>query len=303
MAPLPLVYHPDYGVPLPEGHRFPMAKFQRLYETLSLQLPGQFRAFTPHLPLQTSLELVHDPNFIQDYCLGTLGAQEQRRIGLPWSEALVKRTLTAVGGTLLTARLALTHGIALNTAGGTHHAYPTFGSGFCIFNDFAIAARVLLEEGKIQRVLILDLDVHQGDGTAYIFAQDPRVFTVSIHCEKNFPHRKQPSDLDLALPEGTSDQRYLKTLRANLPTILTLSQPDLMLYNAGADPHRDDRLGKLALTDTGLLQRDCLVLDTCRQAKLPVACVIGGGYDRDLQRLVNRHALLFWAAHHVFQTP
>lgn len=280
-----------------------MAKFQRLYETLSLQLPGQFRAFTPHLPLQTSLELVHDPNFIQDYCLGTLGAQEQRRIGLPWSEALVKRTLTAVGGTLLTARLALTHGIALNTAGGTHHAYPTFGSGFCIFNDFAIAARVLLEEGKIQRVLILDLDVHQGDGTAYIFAQDPRVFTVSIHCEKNFPHRKQPSDLDLALPEGTSDQRYLKTLRANLPTILTLSQPDLMLYNAGADPHRDDRLGKLALTDTGLLQRDCLVLDTCRQAKLPVACVIGGGYDRDLQRLVNRHALLFWAAHHVFQTP
>ncbi|MFQ3629626.1 MAG: histone deacetylase, partial [Cyanobacteriota bacterium] len=198
---LPLVYHPDYVAPLPDSHRFPMEKFRRLSEILvedGVVHPSQFH--TPELPPIDWLELVHTPEYVQQYRTGTLDARAQRRIGLPWSPALAHRTCIAVGGTVLTAKLAIEYGLACNTAGGTHHAFPSFGSGFCIFNDMAIATRVLQHLGLVKKVLIVDLDVHQGDGTAVIFQDDPSVFTFSMHCEVNFPGTKQQSDLDVPLP-------------------------------------------------------------------------------------------------------
>ncbi|MFM7450634.1 MAG: histone deacetylase [Leptolyngbyaceae cyanobacterium] len=299
---LPIAYHPDYVAPLPEGHRFPMAKFRRLYERLladGVALPEQFHS--PTHPPQDWIEQVHTPAYVQAYCQGTLDARAQRRIGLPWSPALVRRTCVAVGGTVLTARLALQKGLACNTAGGTHHAFPAYGSGFCIFNDLAIAARQLQREGLIQKVLIVDLDVHQGDGTAFIFQDDASVFTFSLHCDVNFPGTKQRSDLDVPLPAGMEDDDYLRTLADYLPDLLTQVKPEIVLYDAGVDPHIGDRLGKLALTDTGLYRREMQVLTTCLAQRIPVACVIGGGYADDLEALVYRHSLIHRAASQVFQ--
>ncbi|MGI0487776.1 histone deacetylase [Pantanalinema rosaneae CENA516] len=298
---LPLIYHPDYVAPLPEGHRFPMPKFRQLYELLlrdRVAEPSQFHA--PEAPPQDWIELVHTPDYVQAYYQGTLDAKAQRRIGLPWSPALVNRTCVAVGGTILAAKLALQCGLACNTAGGTHHAFPSYGSGFCIFNDLAIAARLLCHLGMVQKVLIVDLDVHQGDGTALIFRDDPAVFTFSMHCEVNFPGTKQQSDLDVSLPVGMEDDEYLQTLADYLPDLLTQVQPDLVLYDAGVDPHVGDRLGKLALTNTGLFRREMQVLTTCLAQSYPVACVIGGGYADDLTALVYRHSLLHRAATEVY---
>jgi acetoin utilization deacetylase AcuC-like enzyme len=299
---LPLVYHPDYVVPLPAGHRFPMSKFQKLYEMLledGVAELSQFRI--PERPPQTWIELVHTDDYVQAYCEGTLDAKAQRRIGLPWSSALANRTCVAVGGTILTAQLALEHGLACNTAGGTHHAFPSYGSGFCIFNDLAIAARLLQKLGLVRKILIVDLDVHQGDGTAFIFQDDPAVFTFSMHCEINFPGTKQQSDLDVPLPEGMEDDAYLQALAAYLPDLLSDLNPDLVLYDAGVDPHLSDRLGKLALTDTGIFRREMQVLSTCVARGYPVACVIGGGYADDLKALVYRHSLLHRAASDVYR--
>lgn len=299
---LPIVYHPDYVAPLPEGHRFPMPKFRQLYELLlsdRVAYPEQFH--TPKRPPQASIELVHTPEYVQAYCEGTLDAKAQRRIGLPWSPALVNRTCVAVGGTILTAQLALSHGLACNTAGGTHHAFPSYGSGFCIFNDLAVAARLLQQMKLVRKILIVDLDVHQGDGTAFIFQNDPNVFTFSMHCEVNFPGTKQKSDLDIPLPEGMEDDEYLQTLAKYLPDLLSSVKPDLVLYDAGVDPHAGDRLGKLALTDTGLFRREMQVLSTCVAAGYPVACVIGGGYAEDLKSLVYRHSLIHRAASEVYR--
>ena len=299
---LPLVFHPDYVVPLPAGHRFPMPKFQLLHDCLlrdQVAHPEQFQQ--PTRPSPEWLELVHTPEYVQAYCQGTLDAKAQRRIGLPWSAALVNRTCVAVGGTILTAQLALQYGLACNTAGGTHHAFPAYGSGFCIFNDLAIASRVLQQLGLVQKILIVDLDVHQGDGTALIFQQDASVFTFSMHCDINFPGTKQHSDLDVALPEGMEDDAYLQTLANYLPDLLSQVKPDLVLYDAGVDPHIGDRLGKLALTDTGLFCREMQVLSTCLAQGYPVACVIGGGYADDMQALVYRHSLLHRAASDVYR--
>lgn len=298
---LPLIYHPDYVAPLPEGHRFPMPKFRQLYELLlrdRVAEPSQFHA--PEAPPQAWIELVHTPDYVQAYYQGTLDAKAQRRIGLPWSPALVNRTCVAVGGTILAAKLALQCGLACNTAGGTHHAFPSYGSGFCIFNDLAITARLLCQLGVVQKVLIVDLDVHQGDGTALIFQDDPAVFTFSMHCEVNFPGTKQQSDLDVPLPVGMEDDEYLQTLANYLPDLLTQVQPDLVLYDAGVDPHVGDRLGKLALTNTGLFRREMQVLTTCLTQGYPVACVIGGGYAEDMSALVYRHSLLHRAATEVY---
>jgi acetoin utilization deacetylase AcuC-like enzyme len=299
---LPIVFHPNYVAPLPEGHRFPMVKFQQLYQMLiddGVALPNQFHA--PELPLQEWIELVHDPDYVLAYRSGTLDAKAQRRIGLPWSAALADRTCIAVGGTVLTARLALQYGLACNTAGGTHHAFPTYGSGFCIFNDLAIAARVVQKLGLAQKILIVDLDVHQGDGTAFIFAEDATVFTFSMHCEVNFPGTKQKSDLDVPLPIGMEDDSYLRTLSHYLSDLLADFQPDLVLYDAGVDPHMDDRLGKLALTDRGIFRREMQVLGTCTAGGYPVACMIGGGYADDMQALVYRHSLLHRAASEIYR--
>ena len=207
----------------------------------------------------------------------------------------MQRTWLAVGGTLLTARLALRHGLANHLAGGTHHAHPDFGSGFCIFNDCAVTARVLLQRGEVDRVLIVDLDVHQGDGSAACFQADERVTTFSVHAASNFPLRKVNSDFDIPLPDGTEDDDYLAAIGDQLPNVLDALNPQLVLFNAGVDPHRDDRLGRLNLSDDGLLMRDRLVLDACLRRTIPVATVIGGGYD-SLKPLVRRHAIVFRAA-------
>ncbi len=299
---LPIVYHPDYVAPIPEGHRFPMPKFGKLYELLlsdRVAAPEQFH--TPERPPTEWIELVHTPTYVQAYCEGSLDPKAQRRIGLPWSPALVNRTCTAVGGTILTAQLALKYGLACNTAGGTHHAFPSYGSGFCIFNDLAIATRVLQQLGLAKKILILDLDVHQGDGTAFIFQNDNSVFTFSMHCEVNFPGTKQKSDLDVPLPVGMDDDAYLQTLAKYLPDLLSEVQPDLVLYDAGVDPHASDRLGKLGLTDTGIYRREMQVLTTCIAAGYPVACAIGGGYADDLDALTYRHSLLHRAATAIYQ--
>ncbi len=279
-----------------------MPKFGLLYRLLLKQgVADSHQVYSPDEPSTDWLQLVHRASYIHDYCQGTLPPKAQRRIGLPWSPELVTRTKLAVGGTILTAKLALEHGLACNTVGGTHHAYADYGSGFCIFNDLAIAARVMQHLGLAQRILIVDLDVHQGDGTAHIFKDDASVFTFSMHCEVNFPSRKQRSDCDVPLPEGLEDDAYLQSLAAHLPDLLAQVQPDLVIYDAGVDVHIGDRLGKLALTDAGLFRRDMQVLGTCAAAGRPVACVIGGGYSKDFEALAYRHSLLHRAASEVFR--
>ncbi|MGF1536858.1 MAG: histone deacetylase [Elainellaceae cyanobacterium] len=302
MTDLPIIHHPHYVAPLPLGHRFPMPKFGLLYRLLLEQgVADPQQVHCPEAPPVEWFQLVHDAGYIQGYCEGTLLPKVQRRIGLPWSPELVMRTNLAVGGTILTAKLALAHGLACNTVGGTHHAYPDFGSGFCIFNDLAIAARVVQHVGLAQQILIVDLDVHQGDGTAYIFQDDASVFTFSMHCEVNFPSRKQRSDRDVPLPEGLEDDAYLQVLAEHLPDLLTQVRPDLVLYDAGVDVHIGDRLGKLALTDSGIFRRDMQVLGTCVAAGCPVACVIGGGYSKDFEALAYRHSLMHRAASQVYR--
>ena len=278
-----------------------MGNFGRLYEVLvrdGVASPDQFHCAEP--ATAELVTLAHDPHYVDAYLRGTIDARAMRRIGFPWDSRLVRRTCTALAGTLLAAELALEHGLACSTAGGTHHSYYDFGSGYCIFNDLAVAARAVLQKGRVQKVLIVDLDVHQGDGTASILQGDPAVFTFSMHCEANFPFRKQASDLDVGLPIGMEDDAYLQVLAQQLPDLLAEVRPDLVLYDAGVDPHKDDLLGKLALTDAGLHRRDHHVLSTCREARIPVACVIGGGYSQDIDALARRHSLMHRAASEVF---
>ena len=296
-----IVYHPDYVAPLPDAHRFPMPKFKILRDLLLKDgVISTEQIYQPQLPPLDSIELVHTPEYVRAYCEGTLEPKAQRRIGLPWSSALAHRTRIAIGGTILAAELALEHGCACNTAGGTHHAFPSYGSGFCIFNDLAIASRVLQNRGLVNKILIVDCDVHQGDGTAFIFQDDDSVFTFSMHCEANFPGTKQQSDLDVPLPIGLDDDGYLQILANYLPDLLTQVKPDLVLFDAGVDTHVSDRLGKLSLTDWGIYRRERMVLSTCKAGGYPVASVIGGGYGKDMSALVYRHSLLHRAAREVY---
>tara|TARA_R100000656_G_scaffold101877_1_gene74148 strand:+ start:220 stop:1128 length:909 start_codon:yes stop_codon:yes gene_type:complete len=299
---VPLVYHPSYCFPFPGRHRFPMEKFRLLHERLrdggvagaaNLHRPGRAR---PAL-----LSLAHCPEYLDRFLGNRLGEREAKRMGLPWSEDLVRRTCIAPMGTLLTAQLALKHGIACHLAGGTHHAHYDFGSGFCILNDLAITARALRAGGLVKRVLIFDCDVHQGDGTAAILAGDPELFTCSIHCEKNFPTRKSRSDLDVGLPVGLEDDGYLAVVEETLSDLLRQLQPDLVLYDAGVDVYAGDPLGRLAVSLTGLAERERRVLTLCREHGVPVATVIGGGYDDDRPALARRHALVVEAAHQLWR--
>ena len=298
---LPVVHHPAYLAPVPPGHRFPMAKYGRLMAHLledHVVTPAQLHS--PELAPVAWLQQAHTPAYV-DAALGLeLDPAAARRIGLPITADVVRRSRAAAAGTVLTARLALQHGLACNTAGGSHHAFADRGAGFCIFNDVAIAAAVLLDEGRIERALMVDLDVHQGDGTAAIFAGDGRVHTFSMHCAINFPLHKQTSDLDVALDAGLEDDAYLALLSDRLPGLLAEVRPDLVFFNAGVDPHVGDRLGRLALTEHGLWRREQLVLRTCLGAGVPVAGVIGGGYAPDLDRLVRLHAVLHRVASELF---
>lgn len=289
---LPIVHHPDYVAPLPAGHRFPMDKYGRLIEILHAEgLIGPSTLYVPAPAPLDWLDLVHDAGYVRAVATQTVAPEIERLIGFPVTAAIARRARLTCAGTVRAARLALHHGLACNTAGGSHHAGPHHGAGFCVFNDVAVAARVLGAEG-VTPILVVDCDVHQGDGTARIFADDPAVFTFSIHGEKNYPVRKARSDLDLALPDGTGDAAYLAALAAHLPGLLDALRPALVFYNAGVDVHRDDRLGRLSLSDAGIEARDRFVLAECRARDLPVAAVIGGGYARDVAAVARRHSLL-----------
>jgi len=285
-----LYYHDHFVLPLPEGHRFPMEKYARLRERLVNDphfSPIEFR-----VPEQATLDelcLAHDPLYVERFLEGNMSEKEMRRIGFPWTPQLVERARRSVGGTIAACRAALQEGASANLAGGTHHAYAEHGEGYCVFNDSAVAARVMQVEGLTRRIAILDCDVHQGNGTAAILAKDPSVFTFSIHGEKNFPFHKEQSDLDIALPDGTGDDPYLASLEAGLLQTLEQARADLVIYLAGADPYAGDRLGRLALSKKGLLERDTLVMRQCQQRGLPVAVAMAGGYARQVEDTVDIH--------------
>ncbi len=289
---LQIASHPDYDAGFAADHRFPMGKYSALMQLLVER--GLTAGLHVPAPAPASwLKLAHDATYVDQVIACAVPPRIEREIGFPVSERVSRRARLAAGGTVLAARLALEHGIACNAAGGSHHARRAQGAGFCTFNDVAVAALLLLADGAVGTILIVDLDVHQGDGTAEILAGEPRAFTASLHGERNYPVRKAVSDLDIGLPDGTGDAAYLETLRAVLPDLSAQRSWDLVFYNAGVDPHRDDRLGRLALTDQGLRDRDRLVLEHFRARGVPVCGVIGGGYSSDVRALAERHAILF----------
>jgi acetoin utilization deacetylase AcuC-like enzyme len=291
---LPIVFHPDYLAPLRPGHPFPMSKYGYLRAALVARrlLPPSGGYAVPAAVSVARAAAVHALDYVERVANQRLSTAETRAIGLPNTAAVARRAFLASAGTLLAARLALEHGLACNMAGGSHHAGPEGGAGFCVLNDVAIAAQALLDEGLVARVVVVDCDVHQGDGTARVFAGRPEVLTLSLHAERNYPPAKAASDLDCALPDSLADRAYLDVLAQALAAAEPF-RPDLVFYNAGVDPHGDDRLGRLALTDAGLRARDALVLGWARDRRIPIAGVLGGGYDRDPERLAARHAILF----------
>lgn len=299
--PLPLIYHEDYSPDFPPDHRFPMDKFRLLRDHLiDTGLTTDAQLFRPQVCPTDILALAHDLGYISRYMEGALSREDQRRLGLPWTEDLARRTVRAVGGSLLTAELALQHGLACHLAGGTHHAHYDYPAGFCIFNDLAIISQYLLQSGRVDRVLIFDCDVHQGDGTARILEHTEDAITVSLHCEKNFPARKAQSDWDIPLPMGMGDDDYLKVVDDTLNYLLPLYHPDLVLYDAGVDVHKDDALGYLQLTDAGVARRDEAVMRHCLGRDIPVMGVIGGGYSKDREALARRHGILHHSAQRVW---
>ena len=285
-------YYADHFVlPLPQGHRFPMHKYSRLRDRLSAELPGVQMREAPAAS-DGELALVHTPAYIRGVATGTLDAAVQRDIGFPWSLAMAERARRSVGATVAAARDALAQGVAGSLAGGTHHAYADKGGGFCVFNDMAVPARLMQAEAWRQQrrpfnVALIDLDVHQGNGTAQIFANDPSVFTLSLHGENNFPFRKERSDLDVGLPDGCTDEPYLAALHQALQGLQDRFDPHLVIYLAGADPHEGDRLGRLKLTHDGMQTRDRVVMDWAWQRRLPVVLCMGGGYGHDIETTVQ----------------
>ncbi len=291
---LPIVHHPDYQAPLHDGHLFPMSKYGYLRDVLvarGLTAPEDW--LTPAPATEAMIARAHAPGYVERVFVGTLTCEEVKRIGYPHSERVTRRSRLASAGTLIAARFALETGIACNTAGGSHHARYEHGAGFCVFNDVAVAVRALQREGGLGPVLVLDCDVHQGDGTAAIFRDDPGVYTVSLHAHGNYPFEKENSDLDIALADGSGDAVYLDALRDTLARVEAEGPFSIAFYNAGVDVHADDRLGRLTLTDDGIRARDRMVMDWAAARKLPLTCVLGGGYDSDRRRLAARHAILF----------
>lgn len=279
-----------YVIPLPDGHRFPIEKYALLRDRVLAE--GLVERGSIHEPARASrddLLTVHTESYVDRLTAGGLTNDELRRLGFPWSAHLVERSYRSVGGTCAAVEAALTNGVAINLAGGTHHAFPTHGEGFCVFNDVAVAVRRQLAAGQISRVAIVDLDVHQGNGTHHIFANDPRVFTFSMHGRRNYPFHKVAGDCDVELEDGTGDGPYLERLAETLPAVLAAARPQLVVYLAGADPHEGDRLGRLGLTFHGLARRDHMVLTACREVGIPVAITIAGGYGHDIATTVEVH--------------
>lgn len=296
-----LYYADHFVLPLPPGHRFPMEKYSRLRMRLAgCGAFGDADFRVPHAADDATLALAHCPDYVARVAGGALTAQEQRRIGFPWSAQMVERSRRSAGATLEACRAALADGAAANLAGGTHHAFREHGEGFCVFNDAALAARAMRAEGRAARIAIVDCDVHQGNGTAAILADDEDIFTFSIHGAKNFPFRKETSDLDIELPDDTGDADYLAALDDGLARLFERFDAQLVIYLAGADPYGDDRLGRLKLSKAGLERRDARVFGACRTRAIPVAVAMAGGYARDIDDTVDIHAATILAARRMF---
>jgi len=279
-----------YVIPLPEGHRFPIAKYALVRDALLTE--GIVVPEAVHDPARATIEQlrrVHGAEYVHALLAGTLAPAAVRRLGFPWSAALVERSLRAVGGTLEAARYALQYGVAMNLAGGTHHAFADHGEGFCVFNDVAVAAADLRATGDVRRVAVVDLDVHQGNGTHALFAGDTATYTFSMHGRRNYPFTKVPGTLDVELEDGTDDATYLSLLADALPRVLREARADVVFYLAGADPHEGDTLGRLRMTYEGLRRRDAMVLDMCREIGIPVVITMAGGYGREVRDTVRVH--------------
>lgn len=286
---IPVFHHPDYVAELPAGHGFPMSKYRLVMEALA----DMAAPIEPRLPEPMPREwiaLAHAPAYADAVLEARVDAAIERRIGFPVTPRVARRSVLSAGGTYAAATLALARGYAANAAGGSHHARRDSGAGYCVLNDLAIAALRLLGEGQVRRIAIIDLDVHQGDGTAELLAARPDVLTFSVHAERNFPARKAAGDVDIALADGTGDADYLAAIADALPAALDRFRPDLVLYQAGVDPHADDRLGRLALTEAGLAARDRFVMEQSRIRQIPLASVLGGGYGDDKMAVARRHA-------------
>ena len=293
---LAVLHHPDFQADLSQGHRFPMGKYRLIAKFLvedGLIAPGEF--IVPEPIEFDQAVLAHDADYVRQVFTASVDGRIAREIGFDISPAVAMRARLSSGASLLAGKLALERGIATSTAGGSHHARRAQGAGFCVFNDVGVAAANLLSAGKAKRILVFDCDVHQGDGTADIFRSEERVTTVSIHSEKNYPVRKVASTLDIGLPDDVGDDAYLEVLQDALPRAIAFGAPDLVFYNAGVDPHEDDRLGRLALSSEGLARRDRTVIGFFRRHGIPVACVQGGGYSSDAAEAARRHTII----HHV----
>jgi acetoin utilization deacetylase AcuC-like enzyme len=292
-----LFYCDHYAIPLPAGHKFPMAKYRMLRDLLAAD--GCFQFEEAPFADPAVIELAHDAAYVRDFLNGTLANAAIRRIGFPWSEALVKRTLASVGGTLSATCGAFDSGWGGNLAGGTHHAFRAEGSGFCVFNDIAVAIQWLRSKRRIQRAAVIDLDVHQGDGTAQIFEADSNVLTLSLHAKSNFPFCKQRSKIDIEFEDGTGDQEYLTALDAVLPRAFAF-KPEIVFYQSGVDPLASDTLGRLALTHVGLKERDRRVITAARDHSIPMVITLGGGYSRPIEQTAEAHANTFRTAVETF---
>jgi len=295
------LYSDHYVIDLPVHHTFPIQKYRMIREQLLAEgTLSSEELLDPTLAAPPDVRLVHTRDYWERLSSGTLPDNAIRRLGLPWSEALVRRSRASVQGTLTAARIAIRERVAFNLAGGTHHAFPDRGEGYCVLNDIAVAVRCLQRDGWMQRMAIIDCDVHQGNGTAAIFAGDPDVYTFSLHGAKNYPLIKVPGSLDIALPDDTGDEEYLRTREPVVARILAEFRPGLVFYLAGVDPHQRDRLGRLRLTHEGLRRRDEVVFQACRDAGIPVAVTLGGGYGQDIQDTVEAHCNTVRAARAVF---
>lgn len=298
---LKIAYSPIYKYELPEGHRFPMIKYELIPEQLLYEgTVKNENFFHPEAASEETILLTHDPVYWKKLKTQQLTSKEIRKIGFPMTERLVERGTFIANGTLQCALFAQQFGIAMNIAGGTHHSFSDHGEGFCVFNDIAIAANYLLSNNLAHKILIVDLDVHQGNGTARIFQNESRVFTFSMHGLKNYPLKKEQSDLDIGLPDKTEDAFYLKTLRETLPCLIDNFEPDFIFYLSGVDVLKTDQLGRLSLSIEGCKQRDRIVLESCKNNKIPVAVSMGGGYSERLTHIVDAHANTFRLAQEIY---
>ena len=301
MKKLSWITHPQYDIALPKNHKFTASKFSDLFKYLQTN-DFYFRSniLEPNKASIEELELVHDREYILKILNGTLTDNEIRRLGFNWSEILSNRSFLAVNGTLLTCKEALKNGIANHLAGGTHHSHRNFGSGYCVFNDMAYASKSLINSKLVKKILIFDTDVHQGDGTAEILKNNKDIFTCSIHCKNNFPFRKSKSDLDIELEDNLEDKDYLDIIKKTLINCMKESDPEIVIFDAGVDIHKDDKLGNLNISSEGLLKRDKLILSFFKKHSIPVATVIGGGYSDDNIELAKRHSIIFEASNEIF---